>query len=64
MAEAGKGDTPRPIVDRAKFESNWDAIFGKKKCPLGECKDKTQCWEPCGDLGKSDEHTIPLLGVI
>lgn len=27
----GKGDTPRPIQDREKFDSNWDAIFGKKK---------------------------------
>lgn len=27
----GKGDTPRPIQDREKFDSNWDAIFGKKE---------------------------------
>lgn len=27
----GKGDTPRPIQDREKFDSNWDSIFGKKK---------------------------------
>lgn len=26
----GKGDTPRK-VDRAKFENNWNAIFGKKE---------------------------------
>lgn len=26
----GKGDTPRPIQDREKFDSNWDVIFGKK----------------------------------
>lgn len=26
----GKGDTPRPIKDREKFDSNWDAIFKKK----------------------------------
>ena len=26
----GKGDTPRPIQDREKFDSNWDAIFKKK----------------------------------
>lgn len=25
----GKGDTPRPIQDREKFDNNWDAIFGK-----------------------------------
>lgn len=28
--EAGKGARPRP-VDREKFDSNWDKIFGKKK---------------------------------
>lgn len=27
----GKGDTPRPIQDREKFDSNWDAIFNKKE---------------------------------
>lgn len=27
----GKGDTPRPIKDREKFDSNWDAIFKKKE---------------------------------
>ena len=27
-------------------------------CPNGECSDKTQCWEPCGDLGKSEEHAV------
>ncbi len=26
----GKGDTPRPIQDREKFDNNWDAIFKKK----------------------------------
>ena len=26
----GKGSTPRPIPDRAKFENNWANIFGKK----------------------------------
>jgi hypothetical protein len=27
---AGKGDAPRPIKDREKYESNWDNIFRKK----------------------------------
>jgi hypothetical protein len=27
----GKGDKPRPIPDRKKFEDNWDRIFNKKK---------------------------------
>lgn len=26
----GKGDTPRPIQDREKFDNNWDNIFKKK----------------------------------
>ena len=28
---SGKGDRPRPIEDKDKFNSNWDAIFKKKK---------------------------------
>lgn len=32
MSEGGKGDKARPLsVDRAKFNSNFDAIFGAKK---------------------------------
>lgn len=31
MAQNGKGSKPRPIPNRAKFESNWDLIFGKKE---------------------------------
>lgn len=28
---SGKGSAPRPFeVDRKTFESNWDAIFGRK----------------------------------
>ena len=27
----GKGDTPRPIKDREKFDNNWDNIFKKKE---------------------------------
>lgn len=38
----GKGDTPRPIQDREKFDSNWDAIF--KKC-------KTSCGDNACDSG-------------
>lgn len=29
-----------------------------KQCPNGECADKTQCWEPCGELGKSEAHAV------
>ena len=28
---SGKGDKPRPIKDRKKFEENFDRIFGKLK---------------------------------
>ena len=27
----GKGSVPRPFTDRQTFDSNFDAIFGKKK---------------------------------
>lgn len=27
----GKGSTPRPILDRKKFEENWDRIFNSDK---------------------------------
>ena len=31
MRDGGKGDKPRPIPDRKKFEENWDSIFKKKQ---------------------------------
>lgn len=32
MSDGGKGDSPRPFsIPLSKFDSNWDAIFGKKK---------------------------------
>lgn len=37
-----------------------DVLSAKTPCPKGECEDKSQCWEPCGDLGKSDEHTMAI----
>ncbi len=42
----GKGDTPRPIQDREKFDSNWDEIFKKK-----EEKCKTSCGDYACDSG-------------
>lgn len=27
----GKGSEPRVVLDRSKFEDNWDAIFGPKE---------------------------------
>jgi hypothetical protein len=51
---------------RAGERSPWckepDTTSGVKACPnaahMGEhaCKDRSQCWEPCGELGHSDEH--------
>lgn len=38
---SGKGDRPRPYsVDQKTFDSNWDAIFGKKENTLSEVDDK------------------------
>jgi hypothetical protein len=30
MRDGGKGDRPRPIPSREKFEKNWDSIFKPK----------------------------------
>lgn len=38
---SGKGDRPRPYsVDQKTFNSNWDAIFGKKEIKSSEVDDK------------------------
>lgn len=40
MSDGGKGSSPRPFsVDKKTFDSNWDAIFGKKKEPNYEPDD-------------------------
>jgi len=31
VGPGGKGDKPRPIQDRKKFEENFERIFGKKE---------------------------------
>jgi len=36
----GKGSVPRPIPDREKFQSNWDAIFKKKEKPEEKKEEK------------------------
>ena len=40
----GKGSKQRPTKDQKKFESNWDAIFGKKDKPsaVDDCATVTQ----------------------
>jgi hypothetical protein len=32
-SENGKGSKPRPLSDRAQFESNFEGIFGKRERP-------------------------------
>ncbi len=40
--------------------------FCKKMCPnfkkmgIYACSDRTQCFEPCGDLGHDEEHAVPV----
>lgn len=47
----GKGSTARPIPDRKKFESNWDAIFNKKE------PEKISLCPDCGQPNKDVIHT-------
>lgn len=35
MRDGGKGDTPRPIQNKEKFDSNWNTIFNKPN-PLAD----------------------------
>lgn len=30
----GKGDTPRPILDKKRYDANWDRIFGGENATL------------------------------
>ena len=49
MAEHGwQTPTPWPLVEPLHIE-----FSGSGEC---DCEDKSQCWEPCGELGKSDAH--------
>jgi hypothetical protein len=46
--------TPKPAVpDAAKPESCPDKQYSQR------CKNRHQCWEPCGELGHSAEHARP-----
>ena len=40
------------------YKAQWFIGFSMKRpvCPHGDCLDKTQCWEPCGELGHSEKH--------
>lgn len=35
--DGGKGDKPRPLPNKEKFDKNWEEIFGKK--PVKTLKD-------------------------
>ena len=52
MSEAGKGDSPRPIlVSRSIFERNWNNIFRKKNTKDGENEEATVRNGDCGNDG-------------
>lgn len=43
MSDGGKGSKPRPFsVDQKTFDSNWDAIFGKKEDNTGVTQNEYQ----------------------
>ena len=47
----GKGSVPRPFeVDQKTFESNWEAIFGKRKTDNGSDKH-----DDLGEKGEEDK---------
>ena len=47
----GKGSAPRPFeVDQKTFESNWEAIFGKRKTDNGSDKH-----DDLGEKGEEDK---------
>ena len=50
----GKGSSPRPFeVDQKTFESNWEAIFGKRKINTGSDKH-----DDLGEKGE-DNKAVP-----
>lgn len=43
----GKGSGRRPLkIDKEKFESNWDQIFGKGKKETEQCTEKAKSESP------------------
>ena len=56
MSDGGKGSTPRPFsVDQKTFDSNWDAIFGKKKQTEGEKQAEAFLKDEYYDLEKDQD---------
>lgn len=51
QTHGGKGSSPRP-VDKKKFESNWDAIFGNKQ------SEKRELHESSGDSDSKTNGTV------
>lgn len=53
----GKGSAPRPFeVDHKTYESNWDAIFGKKNDVLRSNQDSGQGEGRTADQRDSDNQ--------
>ena len=59
----GKGSTARPIPDREKYESNWDAIFGKKDKKNDGQREQSETLQqpPVRDSGDTSDGTHELL---
>ena len=48
------------IMNRAIEGAKAQSANAPEPCSAGSnCKDRSQCWEPCGDLGKSEAHAKP-----
>lgn len=53
--EAGKGSRPRPFsVSKERFDSNWEAIFGKKDRKETTATDTVNTEECLQDIDDSD----------
>ena len=59
----GKGSTARPIPDRKTYESNWDAIFGKKEKKNDGQREQSETLQqpPVRDSGDTSDGTHELL---
>ena len=54
----GKRGTETFCADWSDVETACREIALGKPCGMGEfsCADRSQCWEPCGEMGKSEQH--------
>ncbi len=42
--------------DRLRYAKQLARWLNHNLPPRCQCKDPRQCWEPCGELGNSEEH--------